>query len=210
VSAQAENWWVSDGEAVYGPMPRASVREAMAQPSVAWVRLAEWEEWRAAGDVAELRDDEASGIRKTGDAVVAARELALVIAAPSMLDAALHVLRAAEAHLGCAAAVLHVSEARGWKSLAADGTPLARAPKAGDAVMIELRRARAVHGHQRSAGRLEALGVPFTDVIALPLRARGELAFAIELGAREDRGAFDARDVAFVEQLAAGLSLAPR
>jgi hypothetical protein len=210
VSAQIEEWFVSDGEAVFGPMPRARAREAIAQPNVAWVRLAEWDAWRAPEEVPELGDEEASGIRKTGDAVVAARELAMVISAPSLREASLHVLRAAASHLGCSVGLLHLIERRAVSTCLAAGTT-ARAPKTSDAVLVELRRARYVCGHARTHARLAAAaGVPAKDVIALPLRARGELVGAIELAAGETRGAFDSRDVAFVEQLAAGLSLAPR
>jgi hypothetical protein len=44
----------------------------------------------------------------------------------------------------------------------------------------------------------------------MPLRVRGELVGAIELGAPIAREAFDAIDVELVEQLAAGLALAPQ
>jgi hypothetical protein len=209
VNAQAEHWFVSDGVAVFGPMPRTRLREAIAEPALAWVRHVDWEEWRAVDDVPELRADEASGIRKTSDSVVVARELAMVIAAPSLREAAAHVLRASVAHLACAGGLLHLADGKHFVTCSVSAA-LGTRVKAGDAVLVELRGQRAVHAHPRTRARLDAICPELTDAVALPLRARGDLVGAIELAADARRGPFDARDVAFVEQLAAGLSLAPR
>ena len=205
----------------------------------AWNKLGELPEFRA-GESSGVRrtsvpresgDARADGPSSTAvenaRRAVIARELGTIVGAATRGEAALYVLVASVAHLACEGGLVHLvapdqrSGAKHFVTTCAHGPyaegALGRRVHAKDPVVTALRGgARSLHGamfaqtRACSLLRLDALGLTRGDVLVLPLRVRGELLGAIELGAPRLRAAFDARDVELVEQLAAGLALAPR
>jgi hypothetical protein len=236
LSYDAEEWFVSDGESVVGPVAAERVARGVDAGKVAldhWARHAEWGEdaWVKVGDLPEFRSGERSGVRLAeveppspaeARKRAIARELPSIIGASSQKEGALHLLAACVLQLGCEGGVVHLLDAqRTYFTTACAQGPnacevLGARLKRKDPAMKLLANVRALLGESyvgpgrvMTASRLHALGVATLDVLAIPLRVRGELVGAIELGAPQGRPRYEAADVELVEELAAGLALTP-
>jgi hypothetical protein len=204
---------VTDGQIVVGPVTTELLSRGVAAGKVpvdGWARRDGSDEWLTIGDLPDLRDGESSGVRLRA-AVMS--EMSAVSDASSFGEAALYVIAAAVAHLGCSAAIVHVLDgdalvvrcAHGLRAEALLGEKSAPVDPVAGAVVGE----RVARAHPASVARLTRLGAPVVDAVAFPLHTWGKLVGVLELAAPTSDRCLDANAIAFVEELLEGLVLAP-
>jgi GAF domain-containing protein len=209
---EAEDWFVSDGDGVIGPISMELVARGVASEKVplgAFVRRADWTDWQRVGDVAELHDGETSGLHRS----TLASALETIATAPTVGEAALYLLSSAVAHVACEGGLVHLLDQNGD----ALRTSCAHGPSAADVLgAVVWREDLAVSAVERgeipdewargmTCARLRALGVSTADVIVVPIRAGGATIGMLEIGGRTDGRPYSAGDVTFVERLACSI-----
>ena len=205
---EAENWFVSDGDGVIGPISMELVARGVASEKVplgAYVRRGDWTDWQRVGDVAELREAE-SGMHRSS----LASALGTITNAATLGEAALYLLSTAVAHVECEGGLVHLLDSNGD----ALRTSCAHGPSAAEVLGANVwREDLAVSAVERgevpdewargmTCARLRALGVSTADVIVVPIRAEGATIGMLEIGGRTDGRPYSAADVTFIERLA--------
>jgi GAF domain-containing protein len=206
---EAEDWFVSDGEGVIGPISMELVARGVASEKVplgAYVRRADWTDWQRVGDVAQLHEGETSGLHRSS----LAGALETIANASSVSEACLYLLSSAVAQVGCEGGLVHLLTEKGD----ALRTSCAHGPSAADVLGATVwREDLAVSAVERgevpdewargmTCARLRALEVSTVDVIVVPIRAGGETIGMLEVGGRADGRPYSTGDVLFVERLA--------
>jgi hypothetical protein len=210
---EAEDWFVSDGDGVIGPISMELVARGVASEKVplgAFVRRSDWTDWQRVGDVAQLHEGahegEASGLHRSS----LSSALETIATASTLGEATLYLLSSTVAHVGAEGALVHLLTPSGD----ALRTACAHGPSAADVLGAQVwREDLAVSAVERgetpdewargmTCARLRALGVSTSDLIVVPVRAGGETIGVLEIGGRTDGRPYSAADVTFVERLA--------
>jgi len=206
---EAEDWFVSDGDDVIGPISMELVARGVASEKVplgAFVRRGDWADWLRVEDVAQLREGESSGLHKSS----LSSALETIGGASTVGESALYLLSSAVEQVGSEGGLVHLLNPQGD----ALRTSCAHGPSAADVLgALVWREDLAVSAVERgetpdewargmTCARLRALGVSTGDVIVVPIRSGGETLGMLEVGGRTDGRPYSAADVMFVERLA--------